>query len=39
MATCLGADFYLKLAEGFEKDGYNTDFYDQWGVFAEERCK
>ena len=29
----LGADFYLKLVEDLKKDGYNTDFYDQCGVY------
>ena len=29
----LGADFYLKLVEDLKEDGYNTDFYDQCGVY------
>ncbi len=29
----LGADFYLKLVDDLKKDGYNTNFYKQTGVY------
>ncbi|MBF0713657.1 FAD-binding oxidoreductase [Gemella sp. GH3] len=29
----LGADFYLKLVEDLQKDGFSTDFYKQSGVY------